>query len=303
MGALVFISYRRDDSQHAVGRLYERLTPRYLAPAEVFMDTEAIAAGADFPLVLKQHLSHCKVCLVVIGPRWIGIRDKDDRRRLELPADQVRQEVLAALSDPAITVIPVLLDDTKMPGIDQLPEPLQPLATRNAVRLVADRFGPDVDALAAAVLRALGRSEDPELELIKLLFSFKGTISRKRYWIGSFLVAVTQVLVIAVQLWISGADVLTGLLRPLEIDRQHKLILQLTTLWYWWPVLALSWKRVKDLGHGWGLFCCLLAADILQLGFDLAGQETEALVMSIICLLSLAMLGTLRGTRFVAHGV
>lgn len=43
----IFISYRRQDSPDATGRLYDRLVGEFSAP-QVFKDVDAIRLGRDF---------------------------------------------------------------------------------------------------------------------------------------------------------------------------------------------------------------------------------------------------------------
>ena len=74
----IFISYRRDDSRHAAGRLADELAAEFGA-ASIFRDVESIAPGVDFEEALDQALSACAVMLVVIGPRWLSITDAEGR--------------------------------------------------------------------------------------------------------------------------------------------------------------------------------------------------------------------------------
>src|SRR5437588_12085799 len=43
----IFISYRRDDSEHITGRIYDHLEPRF-GHDNVFMDVDAMLLGVDF---------------------------------------------------------------------------------------------------------------------------------------------------------------------------------------------------------------------------------------------------------------
>jgi WD domain, G-beta repeat len=56
-------------------------------------------------------------------------------------------------------VIPVLVNKAEMPRATELPEPLQPLARRNAVRLTQERFKADVQGLITALEGALHEAE------------------------------------------------------------------------------------------------------------------------------------------------
>jgi uncharacterized membrane protein YhaH (DUF805 family) len=301
MTSPVFISYRRSDTQHATGRLFEHLTPKYMAAADIFMDIEAIAAGANFVETLHRQLDGCQLCLVMIGPKWLEA-DAQGRRRIDDPNDFVRLEVAEVLARN-ITVIPVLVDNARMPTAAELPEPLKPLASRNAFGLLHERFSRDADALGEKMLRALGRSPDAELDLIRLLFSFKGTIGRKPFWLGLIAITAVMLAVMTGILVASGVPVSKGFLDPYSLDKKVKVLMQVGTVWIWWPALALAWKRIKDLGHGWGLFAPILGASLAEIGLDLSGFVNEAGTMSIICLVMLIVLGVLKGTRFIAHDV
>jgi hypothetical protein len=43
----IFVSYRRQDSAHLAGRLYDRLADRF-GEGQVFMDVDTIKLGVDF---------------------------------------------------------------------------------------------------------------------------------------------------------------------------------------------------------------------------------------------------------------
>jgi hypothetical protein len=79
------------------------------------------------------------------------------RRRLDNPQDFVRIEVESALR-LGKRVIPVLVHKTEMPRADPLPEPLKPLARRNAVRLTQERFRADTQGLIKALEDALAEA-------------------------------------------------------------------------------------------------------------------------------------------------
>lgn len=87
----VFISYRRDDSRHAAGRLSDRLKQRFAAD-RVFIDVGGIAPGAVFPQAIDDAMASCKVLLAVIGEHWLNAADGGGRRRLNDPSDYVRLE-------------------------------------------------------------------------------------------------------------------------------------------------------------------------------------------------------------------
>jgi hypothetical protein len=149
----VFISYRRQDSQSAAGRLADHLKEHLRAP--VFRDVETIEPGMDFVEAIEKALASCAVMLVVIGPRWVSVTDAAGRRRLDDPNDYTRLEVGTALKRN-VRVIPVLVEGAVMPGADELPDELKPLARRNAIELSDKRWNYDVAQLVETVHKVLG---------------------------------------------------------------------------------------------------------------------------------------------------
>jgi TIR domain len=129
---MIAISYRRDDSSPVTGRLYDRLQAEF-GRRNVFMDFDSIPFGVDFRDKIKHTLERARVVIAVVGPNWAGSRDPG-KRRIDDPTDFVRMEIAAALQR-GIPVIPVLLDNTVMPSVEDLPEELQPFAFRNALVL------------------------------------------------------------------------------------------------------------------------------------------------------------------------
>lgn len=145
----VFISYRRDDSAGYAGRLEEALEAR-LGHGSVFRDVLDIAPGDDFVAAIQSRLADAKTVLVLIGPRWAGA-DAGGRRRIDDANDFVRLEVATALAAAGVRVVPVLVDGAAMPAEPSLPEPLKPLARRNALTLGEATWRADLDRLVAAI--------------------------------------------------------------------------------------------------------------------------------------------------------
>ena len=87
MPAGIFISYRRDDSRHAAGRLADDLSQAFGAE-RIFRDIEGIDLGVDFAQSLEKALAACSVMLVLIGPQWLQVQDnKRGGRRLDQADD------------------------------------------------------------------------------------------------------------------------------------------------------------------------------------------------------------------------
>jgi hypothetical protein len=74
------------------------------------------------------------VLLALIGEQWLTITDEDGQLRLDDPRDYVRVEIETALSR-RIRMIPILVDDARMPRANELPAPLASLVRRNAVEV------------------------------------------------------------------------------------------------------------------------------------------------------------------------
>lgn len=150
----IFVSYRRDDSAMAAGRLYDRLE-RDFGKQQLFMDVASIEPGDDFANEIDAAVSKCKVLLAVIGHRWVTIADKSGRRRLDNPNDFVRLEITSALKRN-IRVIPVIVEDAPIPNGDDLPDELKPLARKNVVEIDTRYFHRDVDRLVETLVKVIG---------------------------------------------------------------------------------------------------------------------------------------------------
>jgi hypothetical protein len=147
----IFISYRRDDSSDATGRLHDRLEAHF-GRENVFMDVDTIPFGVDFREHLHQAVARCDILLAVIGDDWLEARDRQGQRRLDDPRDFVAYEIRAALARN-IPVIPVLVGRASMPGDQDLPEGLKGLAYRNAAEV---RSGRDFHDHVGRLIRGIG---------------------------------------------------------------------------------------------------------------------------------------------------
>jgi Domain of unknown function (DUF6777)/TIR domain len=151
----VFISYRRNESSHIAGRLYDRLVER-LGEARVFMDVDSIKPGEDWTEAISRAVAQCGLMLVLIGHQWGQMRR--GTARIDETDDPVRLEVEAAF-DQGIPIIPVLLEDATMPRRADLPETLTKLSHLQAIRLRHESFKSDAAALLAVVQEVLGAYE------------------------------------------------------------------------------------------------------------------------------------------------
>jgi hypothetical protein len=156
----IFISYRRQETAWPARQLYDVLVEHF--PAEqVFKDVDNIEPGEDFVQRITAAVGSCDVLLALIGPQWLTMTDKDGHRRLDDPEDVVRLEIETALARK-IWVIPILVDEARMPGAKELPATLAPLVRRNAVEISPVTF--DTKRLIAAVQKSLAEEARQQAE-------------------------------------------------------------------------------------------------------------------------------------------
>jgi TIR domain len=158
----IFISYRRQETSHLAGRLYDRLADRF-GEDHVFMDVDSIEPGIDFSEAIQQAVGSSEVLLALIGRDWLKATDEDGRRRLDDPDDIVRLEIEAAL-ERDIRVIPVLAEGATMPKRQDLPDSLARLARRNAVRLSHESFRHETAHLVEVLARLVNQPPEPRRE-------------------------------------------------------------------------------------------------------------------------------------------
>jgi hypothetical protein len=150
---VLFVCYRRDDTQHAAGRLHDRLTEAY-GSDRVFMDIDSVPLGVDFVEHVSHQIARCAAVVVMIGRKWLRLKGKDRRRRLDSEDDLVRAEIAAALQQK-IPVIPLLVENAKMPSATDLPDNIRLLARRNGIELSATRWKTDVERLIKELDRVM----------------------------------------------------------------------------------------------------------------------------------------------------
>ena len=149
----VFISYRRKNTSHLAGRLYDRLADHF-GDTHVFMDVDTIAPGTDFAEITTRAVRTCHVLLALIDHQWLTVTDDKGYRRLDDADDIVRMEIHTALKRDII-VIPVLIDGVSMPRQDDLPADLAALARRQAIQVRHDSFRQDAGRLVGVIEQAL----------------------------------------------------------------------------------------------------------------------------------------------------
>ena len=140
---------------------------------------DGIARGADYRQVIEGAVGQASAMVVVIGPQWLACTDAHGNRRLDDPADWVRNEVAAGLRRE-IVVLPVLVDGAAMPAAEQLPPDVAPLAFMQAGEISNTRWQYDL----GEVTRSLERVVTPAAGI---------TPRRTRKRLGTALVGVALV--------------------------------------------------------------------------------------------------------------
>jgi hypothetical protein len=149
--SLIFVSYRRQDTQSATGRLCDKLQTHFGAE-QVFHDIESIEAGSDFEAIIESKIAASSVLLVMIGRHWAESATHDGKARLFDPGDYVRMEIATALHR-RIPVIPVLVEGAAMPQASALPSAIAGLSTRQAHEITEQRWQYDTDVLVTQLER------------------------------------------------------------------------------------------------------------------------------------------------------
>ncbi len=138
----VFISYRRSDSKTITGRITDRLVDAF-GESYIFKDSLSIGPGDDFRGKIRDGVGQAIVVLVIIGPNWLTVTEKDSLslRRLDNPEDWVRIEVETALeraANASVRLIPILVEGASIPSPTELPFALRELAFKAAVTVRED---------------------------------------------------------------------------------------------------------------------------------------------------------------------
>jgi hypothetical protein len=154
----IFISYRREDSADATGRIYDRLVAKF-GKSDVFKDVENIPAGANYQRYLQEAVNRAMVIVIIIGKHWIDI-EENGQRRLIRPNDPVRIEIETALArKDNVLILPLFVQGAQMPrvGRGQLPASIAELSYINGVEVRSDPyFHDDMDRVITIISDFLG---------------------------------------------------------------------------------------------------------------------------------------------------
>jgi hypothetical protein len=132
----VFLSYRREDAAVHAGWLCDEIKTAF-GQDHVFIDAD-LDLSENFVRRIARVLGECEAIVVMIGPRWATVENREGRRRLFESRDFVRYEVETALRRSDVEVFPVLVAGADMPQPEELPESLRTLPELNAIELSDD---------------------------------------------------------------------------------------------------------------------------------------------------------------------
>lgn len=116
----IVISYRRNDTEHFSGRIYDRLASVY--GKMVVRDVNSLEPSDAYRDALNKHINNCQVFLPVIGEKWEG-KSPDGNRRIDDSNDLVRAEIRWAINRyrsgeegrNKLKIIPLLVDLKDLP--------------------------------------------------------------------------------------------------------------------------------------------------------------------------------------------
>lgn len=141
----IFISYRREDSEHQTGRIYDWLSDHF-SRENIFYDVESIDAGLDWREKIESRLNETDVVVAPIGDRWI-----EELVRREERNDVLVFEISKALKE-GVAIIPVLVGKAGMPEEKDLRASILSLHRLNAVSVRPGRdFKTDMNRLIEAI--------------------------------------------------------------------------------------------------------------------------------------------------------
>ena len=193
----IFISYRRADSNEESRFIYDALASRF-GEENIFRDKDRIPKGSDFRKTIEQYVFASDEMLVLIGEKWLDIREHDEpsKRRLDNPEDFVRIEIAMGLRHVE-NITPVVLQNARMPGENELPRRLTQLGWQNAYFLRPDYINEDLQTLVDDIASRHN-------EVIDNSISGDGLASQRSpvRWIVSF--AIIAFILLTLIGWMSG---------------------------------------------------------------------------------------------------
>ena len=146
----IFISYRRADSEEMANNIQAKLKVDYPS-SKVFLDKSSMVAGEAFTEQIHNEIDNADIFLILISPRWSSIQGK---ARIKETADILRRELLRAVRKEK-PIVPVLINNAKMPTKQSLPKVLQFLTQLHAITVRDASFNADIGLLESNLTSVL----------------------------------------------------------------------------------------------------------------------------------------------------
>lgn len=153
---MIFICYRRSDTDADAGRLYDGLAARY-GDDQVFKDVDDIPLGSNFRDAIDGAIGKSDLLLVLVGPDWYR-RDTDGQPMIMREGDFVRLEIEAGLNQSK-RVIPLTFRGARMPTREELPETCREFADLHAAEIDHSTWQRDTAPVVDAVDQILAGLE------------------------------------------------------------------------------------------------------------------------------------------------
>lgn len=148
MSGGIFLSRRPGDGEALARRLDLWMSLRFVE-RPIYRGDDPAPEDMNVPRALAARLANADALLLIIGPDWTS---PENAARLSDPEDPVRAAVERAFLQDA-DIVPVLIDGAAMPAAESLPARLRPLTNLTPLRVGADAFEDDMNALATALIR------------------------------------------------------------------------------------------------------------------------------------------------------
>jgi hypothetical protein len=147
-----FISYRHKDSQDIAEHIRSWFAWRY-GRSNVFMDFDSIRPGEKFPEAIRDEIEGCDALLAIIGPKWM----ETIRKNPYSEEDWVRIEIAHAIKSEK-TVIPICINEAKIPEKSLLPPEIRPMLNHHAYTLSSgEKFPYEIERVMDKVEEVLAK--------------------------------------------------------------------------------------------------------------------------------------------------
>lgn len=150
-GSKIFISYRRADSKHVAGRVYDRLAQEFGAD-QVFFDVDSIPVGVDFRSHVAEAIDESVALVAIIGTSWVNKQWSIKRRWFRRVQEDFVAIELELAMHRRVAIIPLLVEGASMPTTAELPSAIKDFVYLHASPMRSGRdFKSDMDRIVDAL--------------------------------------------------------------------------------------------------------------------------------------------------------